>query len=316
MRDTIYSNAIASSYEGKLLSADRINRLVECQDEHELLRLISESNFGMGASSVDEAISNEYKALGEFVRDYSPSLDISTYMLVKYDYLYLEQLLKEKYLSTKFSTPIHEGLYPKKTLKSAVENGDYSTLPPLIVETISEAESKFENNPKGYEISALFSNALYRHLLTIRTTYLKNAVNYEITLKNIMVALRSRNAHTNDMYIDGGDIPIDTLRLLENGIDDSIVHDYTGTIYHDIFASALKCYDNSLPFVEIERMIDSYLLSMLRQDRLLLGGAKPYMLYCLYKQNEIKNIRIILTGVRTNQDKSTIKARLREGYEG
>lgn len=33
MRDTIYSNAIASSYEGKLLGIEKLNRFVECQDE-------------------------------------------------------------------------------------------------------------------------------------------------------------------------------------------------------------------------------------------------------------------------------------------
>ncbi|MBO5925052.1 MAG: V-type ATPase subunit [Clostridia bacterium] len=316
MRDTIYSNAIASSYEGKLLGIEKLNRFVECQDEKELFRLVLESGFGVGATSIDEAIASEWKAWGDFVREYSPTADIQTYLLVKYDYLYLEQLVKSKYLSTNFPTAIYEGLYPQKTLKHAVDSGDYTSLHPIMAKLLAEVDRAFEDAPKGYEISAMFANATYQHLLTIRTPVLVKAVKYEISLKNITVALRSRGNRIVNMYIQGGDIPLSVLNQLEESIDENIVFDYKNSVYHDIFASALKCHQLSLPYVEIERMMDSKLLSILREDRLLLAGSMPFLLYCLYKQNEIKNIRIIVTGIRTNQEKSTIKERLREGYEG
>ena len=84
---------------------------------------------------------------------------------------------------------------------------------------------------------------------------------------------------------------------------------FSGVVY--FFERAEKT-----PFINFERSADGFALGELKKKKYDTEGATPFMLYCLYKRAEIKNVRIIMTGKRAKAQADEIKRRLRVGYDG
>ena len=61
-----------------------------------------------------------------------------------------------------------------------------------------------------------------------------------------------------------------------------------------------------------ERFVDNYLLKTASESRYVTIGDEPLVGYMIAKQAEIKNLRIIYSGVKTGQPEEKIRERLRE----
>ena len=44
--------------------------------------------------------------------------------------------------------------------------------------------------------------------------------------------------------------------------------------------------------------------------------VQPFVRYCFYRQAELSNVRIILSGLNNQIEKNAVRARIRETYEG
>ena len=63
-------------------------------------------------------------------------------------------------------------------------------------------------------------------------------------------------------------------------------------------------------------MADGKAYELLKKDKYTTQGIAPYVYYCIKKTSEIFNVRVILVGLMNGLEKSQIRERIRDVYEG
>ena len=98
MIDNIFANARAIAAESGLLGIDRINRMADAATPEEAFKILSEVNFGEGASAdaseYERAVEAEEKKLAAFIREVSPDERLKIFLLAENDYHNAEAMIR------------------------------------------------------------------------------------------------------------------------------------------------------------------------------------------------------------------------------
>lgn len=151
----------------------------------------------------------------------------------------------------------------------------------------------------------------YFLILQTRSDFLKDFIKRFVDLYNIKTFLRMRYQKQPQEtlkinLLKGGYIPIQELinRLSrdEDGIYEAVIKDGTAHI------------DRDGDFSVLEREIDNYLINLMRPVKYMSFGPEALFGYCLAKENELKNLRLILLGRINNILPLMIQERLTQAY--
>ena len=158
---------------------------------------------------------------------------------------------------------------------------------------------------------------MYARLLKKCGGELKTFIKNEIDAANISTAFRSKTKETAEkLFIGGGNLKKEDILFIFSSDNDKIDKKFAFTPYKEMISVALFERAEKTPFINFERSADGFALGELKKKKYDTEGATPFMLYCLYKRAEIKNVRIIMTGKRAKAQADEIKRRLRVGYDG
>ncbi len=326
MANTIYSNARAKALEKYLLGIDRLNRMIDCSSADEAIKILSEVNFGEGvfienALDFEKLIEAEQKKLISFIKQTCSQDAFKKFLLYKNDFHNAHALIIEKHLKKDAEEMlVSEGIFDISTLKDEIMVDDYSKFPKELANALRTVDGMFVNGTAtGAKVDLVFKKALYSALdnLSKADKYLKTIYQTRADCVNVANALRTKNfAVVKESFITGGTIDIE---LLKSMIEESpeIIKDKCKYLKNgEMFIQAIDSSSKNQPLSEFEIMADSFALRLLKKERFNADGNLPYMLYCYYKLSEIDNVRIVMVGLINGLDKSDIKRRLREGYDG
>lgn len=316
--DAIYAAAVAAAGLGKLLSAEKFNRMIECASAAEAMRVLAESAYGGGLADADEAETAELAALNETVRASAPSRAVKSYLLADCDFHNAEALLRAK----KAGIPAERMLLPAgetelSALREAVAKGDYAFLPEALRRAAERAEEILAADGGGFALSVLFTRALYAHLTeeTKGHAFLRDALTFRIDATNLLVCLRAENYPlAAEMLLEGGTLTEGLLRDTCAGA--AALEALSATRYRDFARAAAEADAQNAPYTEAERIAERYALDRLSERRLELDGDLPFLFYALAKKSEIADVRTVLSGLRAGLSKQQIRARMRGSYEG
>ena len=320
MSDAIFAGVLAVSYLSKLIGKDRYNRMLDCVSGQAAFKIAQEANFGQGATDLKTASDNETNALVDLIKNQCPFVGLKEYFLSRYDFFNAEALIKSKYLKFDSSNMTNSlGLIDVNKLAQWIKEDDYDQLHPSLKTALENADTMFvEKNADGFLVNNLFIKAYYDYLKQkIKMSLLKEALIKKIDYVNLIAAFRADGDENliEEMFIGGGKLKLERIKeIAHKGYDyikNEFVIDETHEFLKKIFADAKE----GRPLVLSENESDSFLLKRLKEDRFDLDNEKQFLLYCLYKQNEITNVNIIVVGIESGLDKTQINARLRECYE-
>lgn len=314
--DTLFANAVAAGAESALIGDDRYQRMTEAETPAEALRIAGECGFGTESSTVSGALAQEEKKLVAFVREYSPSAALSAYLLAEYDFDNAEAFVKAAKLGIDVEPMLREeGLVEHAALKSLVA-GEDADVPKEIASAVREANEAFELGTDGFTVASIFSRARFAYEARVVPYAFARFHTLKVDLVNIAVAVRADNyALAEKMIVKGGKLGERVLRELCEGNREQALRDLARTSYAPYAALAIDALASQRALVEYERACDGIILAALKEKRFALGGWLPFAYYVLSKINEIKNVRIILTGLSAGADKADLRRRLRESYE-
>ncbi|MCG2820781.1 MAG: V-type ATPase subunit, partial [Candidatus Atribacteria bacterium] len=86
------------------------------------------------------------------------------------------------------------------------------------------------------------------------------------------------------------------------------------TDYEGVVEMGLKGYQENNSLTEIERLRDNFILDFVKIGKFITFGVEPLIGFITAKENDIKNIRIILSGKLNKLSPSKIKERVRDVY--
>lgn len=315
-KDNLFITAAAKSRERFLLGTEKLNRLAEARSYEEGMRLLGELGFSKlpEGATLAEILFAEEQSLIDFVKEYSPKSGCGYYFLLPYDFLNAEAVFKRKKTGQSLEgLTAHEGAF---TLREIIEFSDGRPCP---IEEISSAftmaEALFEEgSPSGALVDTVFFGQMYKAVWRMtKDKVIRRILKLEVDLKNLSTLLRVDDME--EYYLLK--LPMGTLTASQEEAvltrDPKVMREaFKGTELEKFILLAVK--EMGSPLVGFERLMEGFALKRLKEDRFFIRGTEPFILYCMYKRADVKNVRLIMVSLYNGVESQVIKAKLREAY--
>lgn len=332
MKDTDYTSITGylRVLEKRLLQKDGIERVIESPDAHDAAKAISQSSeYDFSAivkpEDYEAVLSSELKKAYKSLYNVAPDKSVIDIVLAKYDYHNIKVALKSKYLGSN-----NESLYIDYTLTAPSDIQDVilngvkpEKLPAHLAEAIITAETAYAagNNPQSIDISLDKHMFLYQAKMAeeAENAFMSEFVEFSVDFYNIKTLLRVKNMNRDLKFLkealcDGGKLRV--VDLLENydkeadAVADAFHYKYFG----QIMKTAVESYEKTGNFSSLEKLLDNYLVEYTKKSKYISFGPEVLMAYIFSKENEARQIRIIMTCKINNIKPEVLRERLRDNY--
>lgn len=346
--DYIFSSVLIRSKEGSLLKRSDYGRLLEQRELGTALRLLDELGYtGMAALSEDEhehaGLNDEENALYEKnVGDFEELLDEElrkTYELVlsltaedesvrlllyPNDYHNAKVLLKAEVLGTDpRRLMISNASIAPHSLREAVRKRDFTKLSPELSRGINAALEAFSRSRDPQEIDIILDKACFADMLSeaekLENAFVSEYLRLLIDIANMSALVRLRRmkqqrAAFSGIFIEGGNVDRSKLEAMYDEAYTQIAERLMPLGYHKFFSVGAETARVNGSFTAMEKIADDLEMEQAKKAKYLPFGLEVAVAYIIAKEAEIKNLRIILAGIRAKTDAARITERLRETY--
>ncbi|HHX75477.1 MAG TPA: V-type ATP synthase subunit C [Firmicutes bacterium] len=316
--------------ETRLLDRDRIERMVEAKSADEALKVLGESEYSDYLAELADVYEYEKILYAELLRIYrelrrlSPEEKIIAFFARKYDYHNLKVLFKAAHLKEQRPELLLPGLgnIPLDELVRAVSEEDFRNLPPQMQETAQKLAEKLESGFDPQLVDLWLDQALFKELAAevqrSKIKYLQDYFSALVDLTNIKTFLRVRRMQRAKSFLAAVLLPggsLDLLAMLDLTDPLEVIVDRLASLpYAQVVAEGVQLFQQTGTLTRYEKLADNFLLERVRQAKYVTLGPEPVIGYLLAKENEIKIIRIVLTGKINRLPVAEIRERLRDAY--
>lgn len=321
MSDQSYVYAVARirSKELSLLSGTFLEQLLSAPDEESCLRLLNEKGWGNSDMSAEAIFQEEHRKTWDFIGELLNG-DTSVFNVFLYanDYHNLKAAIKSS-ISQKQLPGIYmeEGSVPVKTICAAVEKNDFTLLPERMRKSAAEAYSVLLQTRDGQICDCIIDRAALCDILKAgkdsRQPILGLYGELTAASADIKTAVRAMKTGKDLAFLKRALAPCDTLdadRLAQAAVEG------TNELYHYLestkYAEAVSVIKESPS--AFERWCDNLIIRNIRPEIHDPFGLGPLAAYILARENEIKTVRIVLSGKKNGLPDESVRERVREMY--
>lgn len=317
-------------YETKLLDKSKLDRMIDSSSAEEALKVLQETEYGSLVSSIKRAdeyesiLSEELNRLYNLMYEISPVKALVDLMSIKYDYQNIKVILKGIFLKEDLSHLIMSvGSLNTLRLKESIENKELSDLPELISAGINKAIYIFETAKDPQMIDIILDEFMFKSLIhikkEIKDTFIDKYVAALIDSTNLKTLLRVKKQNKDrefleSVIIEGGIIDRDKILGMFNDEAENIYGKISTSSYSEFLKSGLEHYSKTGSVSLLEKLIDNYIMHMMKDAKIIPFGVEPLLAYIYAKETEIKIIRIIMVGKINNISGELVRERLRDIY--
>jgi V/A-type H+-transporting ATPase subunit C len=328
MDRTIFAQSVSRIrfLETRMLNKAKLEALIESRDFWDCLRLLQDSIYSeyiLGAS-YEEGLKTALQNLYRDMYKTSPLKELIDVLAIRYDAHNIKALIKSRVSSMDTrGILIDSGTIPLNALEAMIRDENFRDMPKIFRKYVEEALSNYKNNGDPQNIDITIDKAMYEYMLEKSSAegfdYVLETVRLMIDITNIKAFMRVKiqdrgREFFKKVFIKGGRLDID---LFLNNMTDTI-ENFPNKIYHtDHFKwvkEGVEEYVKSRDLGSIEKYGDDFLINFIKKTKLMSFGPEPVIAYIISRENEIKLLRIILTGKMNNVSPDLIRERLRDTY--
>ena len=328
--DFIQSVTRTKVIETRLLSQEKIDRMIDADNVEDALKLLNETEYAGSFTDVskpsdyDKILTNELIRVYRLMRDVSPYPIIVDLLALKYDYHNLKVMLKaklyKKYLADLY---IYAGITSCETIEMAYNEQDFSELPGEYESAVKEAWEDFEERQDPQRIDIIFDKHYFNHFYKMaKKTNIELFINYVkdlIDFTNVLSFIRLKKqkkaiSFFEDVILNNGNIEKDKIL---SGYDDEIedvVNRFKGSRISNCLIRGLDSYKETGRLSYLEKYMDDYLMDLNIPSKYINIGPEPIFSYILAKEAEIKTLRIVLVAKLNKLSPEVIRERVRDLY--
>lgn len=316
--------------ETRLLSQDKINRMIESPDISDGLRLLSETEYSSSFSGItnpaayEKVLSSELIRVYEIMREISPDPIVVDLLALKYDYHNLKVMIKEKLVDKDLDyLYMSVSVVPPEFMKRAYLTGDYKKIPREFKKAIKAVEDDYSKNSDPQRIDFILDEHYFNHFYSMaEATKIDLFINYVqdlIDFTNIQSLIRLKKQNKNldfakDVILDKGKIKKDEILEAFDCSIDELVGRFKESKVSENLVKGLNSYKETGRLSVFEKYKDDYLMQINKVSKNINIGPEPIFSYIVAKETEIKTLRIILVGKLNNLSPDVIRERVRELY--
>ncbi|MCH5184701.1 MAG: V-type ATPase subunit [Oscillospiraceae bacterium] len=315
-----YAVARIRAKELTLLNKQDMEQLLAAKDYDEAVRGLSDKGFGDGEvfENTEELLSYEsrktWNLIGELVKDMS----VFDVFLYSNDYHNLKAAVKAVVTDVKPDKLfIKNGTVSPEIILKAVKERDYGILPEHMRETAQEAVSILLKTRDGQECDVLIDNAALRAIREAgRKSGNKMIDKYSeltVALTDIKIAVRSCKVKKALSFIKRAVAPCDTLDIESLAAAASkSPEDLYEYLMLTPYSDAVEEIKASMS--AFEKWCDNRIMAHIKEQKQNPFTIGPLAAFILARENEIKAVRIILSGKQNSLKDSSVRERLRDLY--
>ncbi|MBC8499012.1 MAG: V-type ATP synthase subunit C [Candidatus Atribacteria bacterium] len=337
--DYAFANGRIRKLENGLLNKDILDRMIKSNDIVSALKILTESDLNdysfdlNNPSDFEDSLNQELLQTYDLIKSISK---VSTFNFLyftfasKYDFHNIKILIKSKYLKKEFSSELISpiGTLNVEKLNSAIKDEKYEDIPysfeVLIKKTLTEY-NKFKDpeiidfvlDKERYVM--IFNKIRETEIIEEEEPYLRRFIKINIDLNNIINCIRAKirgekKTFTKEFLIPEGDFKIENLIEVYDSPLSSWFEKLRYTDYKNIIELGVNYFQKNNSLMELEKLIDNFILNFSKIGKYITFGIEPIVGFITAKENDIKNIRIILSGKLNNLSPDEIIERVRDTY--
>ena len=303
IKDTDYLaiSARVRAMETTLLTAERMERLLEARSDEEVSKLLQDCGYpeldAARPEAMDAALSQAREELLTDLGDGAPDPRYIDIFKLKYDYHNAKAILKAAAMGTSPDRMLMDmGRIGAAELKTAVESGELDKLPGALPAAVAEAKSVLDTTRDPQLSDIVLDRWMYRDMAQVAedtgSQFLRGYVETQIDAANLRALIRTLRMGKNADFLAGV--------LFESGTMEPAAILAAGE-------AALK--GGSL--TEFEKRCDDAVSDYLAGAQMIPFGEAPLLAYLAARETEYTNIRILLMGRAAGLSPEVIRSRLR-----
>ncbi|MCR5835046.1 MAG: V-type ATPase subunit [Lachnospiraceae bacterium] len=322
MSDAAYTYAVARvrAKEVFLLSDADIEQLITLKTEENCLAFLREKGWGSGdyKESADEMLSVQLSKSWTEVRELVSDKSIFDVLIIPREYHNLKAAIKQVIADEKADNVYYEDTqFKPEQLKAMVEKRNFDELPKEMAEAADLAVETLLQTRDGQICDIIIDKATLEAVKKIAeitsSPFIKKYALDIVSVANIRIAVRSAKTGKSKSFMEnamtrceGLDVKA-LIEAAEAGVEK--VCDYLGNVGMTELVEAIKTSPSAF-----ERWCDNRIMDTIISQKYNSFSEGPIIAYIIARENEIKTVRVILTGKANELDDDFIRERVRKMY--
>lgn len=317
-QDYIYAVARIRSQELSLLNLSFMEQLLTAEDEEAAISLLLDHGWDGNGVSVDEMLDKEHVRTWDLIGEMTEDMSVFNVFLYSIDYHNLKAAIKES-----CTAGVHPGIYQKggtvspEMMESAITERDFSKLPDYMREVAKEATDILLKTRDGQLCDCLVDQAglraIYQASKESRNDLIELYGELTVAAADIKIAVRAQKTQKKNEFLQSALAECDTVNvnMLAHAATESL-ESICNYLESTNYANAVEELKKSS--AAFECWCDNLMIRNIRSQLYNSSGLGPLAAYILARENEIKTVRIILSGKRNAFSEEFIRERVRETY--
>lgn len=321
MAEKQYTYAVARirSKEISMLNKQSLEQLLASKNYDECIHLLKEKGWGKSdVNTAEDMIKLEGDRMWELMEELLEDVSVFDVFLYANDYHNLKAALKQAY--TNKETPniyLSHGTVASEVIIKAVKEHEFSILPEHMRPAAEEAYQVLFRTGDGQLCDMIIDKAtleaIYKNGKLTKNDVLIGYAELKVVAANLNIAIRGCRTLKGIEFYERAMVPCDSIdikELMKAALDsEEAIYEYIASTSYEEGVEQLKM---SIP--NFERWCDNLIIKHIKPQRYNPFTLSPLAAYILGKENEIKSVRILLSGKLNDLPENSIRERLRETY--
>ncbi|MDL2225667.1 V-type ATPase subunit [Eubacteriales bacterium OttesenSCG-928-M02] len=325
-QSVIYAVTRTKVQETRLLSQDRLLRLLESADTNAALYALSEMGYGgQDNSDFEVMINEELIKTARYMDEVTPNKLATDVLRLKYDCQNVKAVLKCHMLQKTPENLIPLGTVEIEELLKAGENGNFFCLPGHMQKAAEEIYQNLElGNVTPSAVDCALDIACYEDMAAYaaeaKVPVVQEMVTAQADFANLLMSLRVRDSEEGEALLSRALVPggrIERRYFIQSLSQPAdALYSFLGlSMYEKATAPGMQEYVNTGKLTHLERLLDDYILEFFKEKRNDSFSIVPVIGFQLAKEREAQAVRLLMVAKANNMPTEMVRERLRELYE-
>ncbi|MCQ2506071.1 MAG: V-type ATPase subunit [Lachnospiraceae bacterium] len=314
----IYAVARIRAKENSLLKQQTLDQLMSCKTVKDCTNILTDYGWDCEDKTPEQFLSLEREKTWSLMREMVEDMSVFNIFLYPNDFHNLKAAIKQVYLGKEIPAIFMKNatVDPVVVLKAVTEK-DFSLLPESMRECADKAYDILFKTGDSQMMDTVVDKysleALYKSGKESKNELFATYAEMKVVAANINVAIRSAKTKKPISFLKEAFVACDTLdikALTEASLAglESIYAYLENTAYHDAIQAIRKSPS------AFECWCDNKMMDLIRPQKYNPFTISPLAAYVLARENELKSVRIILSGKLNGLPEEAIRERMREMY--